>query len=49
MSFQPKPSILNGVGLEKLTIFTKNDAPTGSAVVMISEEAGDNVIVINPG
>lgn len=40
---------LNGVGLEKLTIFTKNDAPTGSAVVMISEEAGDNVIVINPG
>lgn len=40
---------LNSVGLEKLNIFTQNNIPTGSAVVMISEDAGDNSIVINPG
>ncbi|MNB74816.1 Ribokinase [compost metagenome] len=40
---------LGNVGLEALTLFTQPDVPTGSAVVMVSEEAGDNAIVINPG
>ncbi|HKM95153.1 MAG TPA: PfkB family carbohydrate kinase [Buttiauxella sp.] len=40
---------LNNVGFEALTLFTQPDIPTGSAVVMVSEEAGDNAIIINPG
>lgn len=40
---------LDNVGLESLTLFSHPSIPTGSAVVMISEDAGDNAIVINPG
>ncbi|POT56786.1 ribokinase [Citrobacter amalonaticus] len=40
---------LGSVGLEALTLFSQPDVPTGSAVVMVSEDAGDNAIVINPG
>lgn len=40
---------LRGLMLEQLTCFEKKDCPTGSAVVMVSETAGDNAIIINPG
>lgn len=40
---------LSTVGLETLTLFTHPNISTGSAVVMISEEVGDNAIIINPG
>lgn len=39
----------NGAGLEKITLFTHPKEPTGSAIVLVSEEQGDNAIVINPG
>ena len=40
---------LRGLMLEQLTCFEKKNCPTGSAVVMVSETAGDNAIIINPG
>lgn len=40
---------LNNLGFEALTLFTQPETPTGSAVVMVSEETGDNAIIINPG
>lgn len=40
---------LRGLLFEQLTCFEKENCPTGSAVVMVSEQAGDNAIVINPG
>lgn len=40
---------LRGLLFEQLTCFEKENCPTGSAVVMVSELAGDNAIVINPG
>lgn len=40
---------LRGLMLEQLTCFEKKACPTGSAVVMVSESAGDNAIIINPG
>jgi ribokinase len=40
---------LSGQMFEQLTSFEQKDCLTGSAIVMVSEIAGDNAIVINPG
>ncbi|WP_448886200.1 PfkB family carbohydrate kinase [Citrobacter telavivensis] len=40
---------LRGLMLDKLTCFEEKNCATGSAIVMVSEAAGDNAIVINPG
>lgn len=40
---------LKGIMFEKLTCFEQKNCATGSAIVMVSEIAGDNAIVINSG
>ncbi|EPQ5852925.1 DeoR family transcriptional regulator [Klebsiella pneumoniae] len=40
---------LKGVAFEQLITFEGKNCSTGSAVVMVSENEGDNAIVINPG
>lgn len=40
---------LRGLLFEQLTCFEQQQCATGSAVVMVAENAGDNAIVISPG